>query len=70
MTTDAQRFNIEAARVNRGLSRRDLAEELGVGQETVRLIENGHRPSPRIGKKFADFFECSVTDLWPIEQEA
>ncbi len=61
-------ISIPQHRVNAGMSQADLAEEIGVSAETVRKVENGHRPTARVGKKFADYFEVEYTDLWPIEE--
>lgn len=61
--------SIAVERVNRGLTQSDLAEVIAVSPKTIANIEAGHRPSPRIGKKLADYFGCKYTDLWPIDRQ-
>lgn len=63
-------IDLQKERVNRGLSQRDLADELGCSEESVRRIENGAVPRPKIGKKFADFYGVKFTDLWPLEERS
>jgi transcriptional regulator with XRE-family HTH domain len=62
-------MNLEAERINRGMSRADLAGVLGISAEAVRNIELGARPRPRTAKKIADLYGVKVTDLWPIEDQ-
>lgn len=62
-------FDLTAARVNRGLSRRVLASKVGVGRETIRRLEHGERVHPATAKKVADFFNVQVTDLMPADPE-
>lgn len=63
-------FNLTVARVNAGLSQRQLAAKVGVGLETVRRLETGLGAHPANAKKVADYFDVQVTDLMPIESEA
>jgi DNA-binding XRE family transcriptional regulator len=58
--------NLQALRLNRGLSPNDLARETGISAPTIRLAEKGHTPSPRVAFALADFFGLHVTDIWPI----
>lgn len=60
--------SLAAERMNRGLTQTAMGEALGVSPKTIANIENGSRPTPRIGKKIADLFGCKYTDLWPLEQ--
>jgi transcriptional regulator with XRE-family HTH domain len=62
-------FNLREARVNRGLSRRELAQAAGVGRETIRRLELGHRVHPASAKKVADLFNVQATDLLPTDPE-
>jgi transcriptional regulator with XRE-family HTH domain len=58
------RFDLREARVNSGLSQRQLAEKLGVSREAIRRIEGGGgsaRPSTLL--KLARFFNVQATDL-------
>lgn len=58
-------------RLNRGLSSRDAAAEIGVSQATLLNVENGKRPKAvRDAKAIADFYGYRVTDIWPIERAA
>lgn len=60
--------DLEAARLNRGMSREQLASAIGVTPRVIRYVEEGGRPRPWNAKKIADFFGSSVTDLWPLEE--
>lgn len=53
-------------RLNRGLSQRQVAYFTGVSTETIRLVEKGHVPGPRVGFDLAQFFGVQFTDLWPL----
>jgi transcriptional regulator with XRE-family HTH domain len=64
------RFSLTAARLNAGLSRAQLARELGITRETLRRLENGLGVHPSTAKKVADRFDVLVTDLMPLEREA
>lgn len=66
---NGERFNLAAARLDRGLSQRDLAAEIGIGRETIRRLESGLTAHPRNAKKVADFFGIQVTDLMPLDPE-
>lgn len=63
-------FDLATARLNAGLSQRDLAVAVGVGLATVQRLEAGYAAHPRNAKKIADHFGVQVTDLMPIEREA
>lgn len=56
-------FDLRSARVNRGLSRRELATLVGLGRETIRRLERGERVHPASAKKVADFFGVQATDV-------
>lgn len=64
------RFDLVAARLNAGLTQRELAQATGVPYPTVQRLEAGLGARPANAKKVADFFEVQVTDLMPIEKEA
>lgn len=63
-------FDLAVARINRGLSQRALATEVGVGLETIRRLEGGQGARPSNAKRVADFFDVQVTDLLPIKEPA
>jgi DNA-binding XRE family transcriptional regulator len=50
-------------RINRGYSRRALAREIDVPEQTLRRLEKGLGVTPLYAKRVADFFEVQVTDL-------
>jgi transcriptional regulator with XRE-family HTH domain len=52
-------------RRRRGWSQKDLAEESGVGQDTISGIESGrHEPRPSTLRKLADALGVEVVDLF------
>jgi lambda repressor-like predicted transcriptional regulator len=59
-------MNLVAERLNRGLSTREAAREIGVSQDILLRAENGSTPQPRHAKKIADFYEVKVTEIWPV----
>jgi len=62
-------MNLIAERLNRGLSSRAAAKEIGVTQAILLGAENGARPQPRHAKAIADYYGVKVTDIWPLENE-
>ena len=61
-------FDLTEARLNAGLSIRGLADELDVGQHSIRALERGDgRVHPATAKKIADRFGVQVTDLMPVD---
>lgn len=56
-------------RLNRGLTIDTASHAIGVSRETLRKVEEGYRPGPRLGKLIADFYGVRFTDLWPVERE-
>lgn len=64
-------FDLTAARLNAGLSIRDLASELDVNQHSIRRLESGEGSvHPATAKKIADRFGVKVTDLMPLAEAA
>lgn len=64
------RFDLREARVNAGLSQRQLAEKLSVSREAIRRLEDGvgsARPATLL--KLAEHFEVQVTDLLDGDDE-
>lgn len=57
---------VREMRVNSGLSPRELGYAVGVSDRTISRIEDGHRPRVRTMFLLASFFDCEVTDLWPV----
>ena len=59
---------IALLRTARGLSRKDLAEAVGVNYQTVGYLERGtYNPSLALALKLAAFFELGVEDLFSLE---
>jgi DNA-binding XRE family transcriptional regulator len=58
-----------ALRINAGWSRLDLARRIGISAETIRLIEHGALPTPRVQLALARAFKLETLDLWPIERQ-
>ena len=52
-----------AMRLNRGLSLRAAADEIGVDRRTLEKLEKGHPIREEIAKRIADFYGCQVTDI-------
>jgi transcriptional regulator with XRE-family HTH domain len=63
-------MNLRAARLNKGLSSRAAAEEMGVTQSILLRAESGEGVRPVHAKRIADYYGVKVTDLWPIEDDA
>lgn len=66
-------FNLEAERRNRGLTLRELADEIGIDMHALRRAEQGGKPHPKNAKLIADHFGVQVTAIWPVsdpEREA
>lgn len=60
-------LTLKALRINRGLSREELAHLSGVSYPTIRLAEEtGHEPGPRIAFAIAEVLGVTVLDIWPI----
>jgi putative transcriptional regulator len=55
-------------RAEAGLSRKDLAEQVGVNPQTIGFLERGHYgPSLELGLKLARVFGVSVETLFSLE---
>jgi DNA-binding XRE family transcriptional regulator len=48
------------------MSPNDLGYEAGVSGKTIRLVEAGHTPSPRVQFAIAGVFNLLPLDLWPL----
>lgn len=60
------RSNLVKLRTDSGLTRKELAGDLGISEISVRKIEEGTRnPSPRMAKKFALYYKRGLDDLFP-----
>lgn len=59
--------SLRTARLNRGLSRRKAAIEIGIAPQTYRRLENGDPVSPAKALKVAEYFGVEVTDVMPAD---
>jgi transcriptional regulator with XRE-family HTH domain len=56
---------VKEIRRRKGWSQKDLAEESGVGQDTISGIESGrHEPRPSTLRKLADALDVEVADFF------
>lgn len=60
-------MNIEAERLNRGLSSRIAADQIGVDRRTLERAERGEGVNPAKAKLIADFYGVLVTDILPLK---
>ena len=59
---------IAMLRAERGISRRQLAEALGVHYQTVGYLERGEfRPSLYLALRIAEYFEVAVEVVFSVE---
>jgi putative transcriptional regulator len=57
-------------RAERGVSRRDLAEALGVHYQTVGYLERGeYNPSLHLALRIAELFDVHVEDVFSLATE-
>ena len=62
--------NLKAARERKGLSQKEVAENIGVAKSTYSLYESGNRePNVQTIKKISDLLNVSADDLLGIEEE-
>lgn len=58
---------LEELRLNKGLSARQAAQQIGLARETLARAERGEGVHPGSAKLIADFYGVKVTDIWPVE---
>lgn len=62
--------NLKKARLQKGLSQKELAEEIGVAKSTYSLYESGNRePNVQTIKKISDTLSVSADELLGINDE-
>lgn len=65
--TEAVHNRIAMLRAERGISRRELAEELGVHYQTVGYLERGeYAPSLHLALRIAEHFEVPVEIVFSL----
>jgi putative transcriptional regulator len=64
-------FNqIRDYRVKLGLTQDELAQAVGVSRQSIISIERGrYTPSLYLALRFAQFFRCSMDELFRLNQE-
>lgn len=62
-------MNLEATRVNMGLSARAAADAIGIPDHVLRYAETSGRPRLHTALKIAEFYGVQVTDIWPVPAE-
>lgn len=63
-----ERFDLCSARLNKGLTQRELSDRTHVPLQTIQRLEAGLGAHPSNAKRVADFFRVKVTDLMPLER--
>ena len=62
--------NLKEARLKKGISQKDVAENIGVAKSTYSLYENGNRePNVNTIKKIADYLCVSADSLLGLEDQ-
>jgi transcriptional regulator with XRE-family HTH domain len=61
--------HLQELRLNEGLSPNELAYRSGVSGNTIRMVEAGHTPTPRVQFAIARVFGLAPLDLWPIARQ-
>lgn len=61
-------LRLKELRINAGMSPNDLAYRVGVSGKTIRMVEAGWIPSPRVQFQIAKAFELKPLDLWPFDR--
>lgn len=64
---DEVHSRLRQARIERGISRRDLAEALGIHYQTVGYLERGeYSPSLALALRAAELFSLPVEELFSL----
>nr|WP_321576060.1 helix-turn-helix transcriptional regulator [Halosolutus gelatinilyticus] len=57
---------IKVHRAMKDVTQEELAREIGVTRQTISALERGrYNPSLELAYRSADYFECSVEELFP-----
>ncbi|MBZ8176401.1 helix-turn-helix domain-containing protein [Corynebacterium poyangense] len=69
MAEDKVYNRLAVLRVDRGISRRELSEALGVHYQTIGYLERGeYSPSLHLALKIAAFFSVPVESIFSLEE--
>ena len=61
--------SIKVERAKKDMTQEDLAKLLGVSRQTVNSMEkNRYAPSTILALKLSDIFECSVNEIFQLEE--
>jgi transcriptional regulator with XRE-family HTH domain len=66
VTDRGERADLLSLRHNRGLSRMQAADAMGISINVLRNAERGSRPQHRHALAIAEFYGHIVTDFWPV----
>lgn len=62
--------NLKEARIKKGLSQKEVADNIGVAKSTYSLYESGNRePNVQTIKKIADFLDISADELLGLSDQ-
>ena len=62
--------NLKEARIKKGLSQKEVADNIGVAKSTYSLYESGNRePNVQTIKKIADFLGISADELLGLSDQ-
>ncbi|MCF4007137.1 helix-turn-helix transcriptional regulator [Corynebacterium uropygiale] len=69
MTDSAIHNRIAVLRADRGISRRQLSEDLGIHYQTVGYLERGeYAPSLALALRIARYFDVPVESIFSLEE--
>jgi putative transcriptional regulator len=61
---------IKEYRLERDMTQEDLAQAVDVSRQSINSIERGrYTPSLALALRFAQFFHCSLDDLFQLKEE-
>lgn len=61
--------NLKVWRAKKDITQEQLANEMEVTRQTINAIERGkYDPSIKLAFKMAQFFECSIEDIFLYEE--
>ena len=70
MVGDKFNENLKIARERKGISQKEMAEQIGVAKSTYSLYESGNRePNVQTIKKIADVLNVTADELLGLEDE-
>jgi DNA-binding XRE family transcriptional regulator len=62
-------LRLKELRINAGMTPNDLAYRAGVSGKTVRMVEAGFVPTPRVQYAISKVFDSRPLDLWPLDRD-